>query len=117
MIIRPPYFFRAFLRIATFPLGPLQGAVLPGLYVALCNFHPEMFRSALLLNIYSSEQTAAYPVFGECLIMYILYEIMREAGLRLPQSIGHAVSIVGGLVIGEISVSAGLMSAIAWCLS
>ena len=43
--------------------------------------------------------------------MYILYEIMREAGLRLPQSIGHAVSIVGGLVIGEISVSAGLMSA------
>ncbi len=70
-----------------------------------------MFRSALLLNIYSSEQTAAYPVFGECLIMYILYEIMREAGLRLPQSIGHAVSIVGGLVIGEISVSAGLMSA------
>ena len=78
---------------------------------ALCNFHPEMFRSALLLNIYSSEQTAAYPVFGECLIMYILYEIMREEGLRLPQSIGHAVSIVGGLVIGEISVSAGLMSA------
>ena len=70
-----------------------------------------MFRSALLLNIYSSEQTTAYPVFGECLIMYILYEIMREAGLRLPQSIGHAVSIVGGLVIGEISVSAGLMSA------
>ena len=40
--------------------------------------------------------------------MYILYEIMREAGLRLPQSIGHAVSIVGGLVIGEISVSAVL---------
>ena len=43
--------------------------------------------------------------------MYILYEIMSEAGLRLPQSVGHAVSIVGGLVIGEISVSAGLMSA------
>lgn len=43
--------------------------------------------------------------------MYILYEIMREAGLRLPRSVGHAVSIVGGLVIGEISVSAGLMSA------
>jgi len=104
-----PY-FSAFLRIIRF-FAFIAGAVLPGLYVALCNFHPEMFRSALLLNIYSSEQTAAYPVFGECLIMYILYEIMREAGLRLPQSIGHAVSIVGGLVIGEISVSAGLMSA------
>ncbi len=104
-----PY-FSAFLRIIRF-FAFIAGAVLPGLYVALCNFHPEMFRSALLLNIYSSEQTTAYPVFGECLIMYILYEIMREAGLRLPQSIGHAVSIVGGLVIGEISVSAGLMSA------
>ena len=43
--------------------------------------------------------------------MYSLYEIMREAGLRLPKSVGHAVSIVGGLVIGEITVSAGLMSA------
>ncbi|EKC76417.1 membrane protein yndD, partial [human gut metagenome] len=75
-----PY-FSAFLRIIRF-FAFIAGAVLPGLYVALCNFHPEMFRSALLLNIYSSEQTAAYPVFGECLIMYILYEIMREAGLR-----------------------------------
>ena len=80
-----PY-FSAFLPIIRF-FAFIAGAVLPGLYVALCNFHPEMFRSALLLNIYSSQQTAAYPVFGECLIMYILYEIMREAGLRLPQSI------------------------------
>lgn len=104
-----PY-FSAFLRTIRF-FAFIAAAVLPGLYVALCNFHPEMFRSALLLNIYSSVQTTAYPVFGECLIMYILYEIMREAGLRLPRSVGHAVSIVGGLVIGEISVSAGLMSA------
>lgn len=104
-----PY-FSAFLRIIRF-FAFIAGAILPGLYVALCNFHPEMFRSALLLNIYSSVQTTAYPVFGECLIMYLLYEIMREAGLRLPRSVGHAVSIVGGLVIGEISVSAGLMSA------
>ncbi len=103
-------FFSAFLRSLRF-LAFMLAAVLPGLYVALCNFHPEMFRSSLLLNIYSSLQTTAYPVFGECIIMYILYEIMREAGLRLPRSVGHAVSIVGGLVIGDISVSAGLMSA------
>ena len=104
-----PY-FSAFMRTIRF-LAFLIAVILPGLYVALCNFHPEMLRTALLFNIYSSIQTTAYPVFGECIIMYILYEIMREAGLRLPKSVGHAVSIVGGLVIGEISVSAGLMSA------
>lgn len=95
------------LRLSAFVIA----AVLPGLYVALCNFNPEIIRGSLLLNIYSSIQTTAYPVFGECIIMYVLYEIMREAGLRLPKSVGHAVSIVGGLVIGEITVSAGLMSA------
>ena len=104
-----PY-FSAFLRMLRF-VAFILAVILPGLYVALCNFNPEMLRSSLLLNIYSSIQTTAYPVFGECLIMYILYEIMREAGLRLPKSVGHAVSIVGGLVIGEITVSAGLMSA------
>ncbi|MCH5325427.1 MAG: spore germination protein [Eubacterium sp.] len=104
-----PY-FSAFVRALRF-IAFLLAAFLPGLYVALCNFNPELFRTPLLLNVYSSIQTTAYPVFAECLIMYILYEIMREAGLRLPKSVGHAVSIVGGLVIGEITVTAGLMSA------
>lgn len=104
-----PY-FSAFMRLLRFSAFILA-SLLPGLYVALCNFNPEIIQGRLLLNIYSSIQTTAYPVFGECLIMYVLYEIMREAGLRLPKSVGHAVSIVGGLVIGEITVSAGLMSA------
>ena len=104
-----PY-FSAFVRALRF-IAFLLAVFLPGLYVALCNFNPELFRTTLLLNIYSSIQTTAYPVLAECLIMYILYEIMREAGLRLPKSVGHAVSIVGGLVIGEITVTAGLMSA------
>lgn len=104
-----PY-YSAFMRLLRFSAFILS-AILPGLYVALCNFNPEMLRDSLLMNIYSSTAATAYPVFGECIIMYILYEIMREAGLRLPKSVGHAVSIVGGLVIGEITVSAGLMSA------
>jgi len=103
-------FFSAFIRTLRL-IAFLLGALLPGLYVALCNFNPEMFNTSLLLNIYSSAQETAFPIVVETLIMYILYEIMREAGLRLPKSVGHAVSIVGGLVIGEITVSAGLMSA------
>lgn len=103
-------FFSLFMRTLRYTAFILS-ALLPGLYVALCNFNPEIIRSSLLLNIYSSTQTTAFPIFGECIVMYILYEIMREAGLRLPRTVGHAVSIVGGLVIGEITVSAGLMSA------
>lgn len=85
--------------------------LLPGFYVALANFNPELFPNSLLLNLTASIQKTPYPLLVECLIIHIFYEIMREAGLRLPQNIGHAVSVVGGLVIGDIVVSAGLVGA------
>lgn len=85
--------------------------LLPGFYVALADFNPELFPNSLLLNLTASIQKTPYPLLVECLIIHIFYEIMREAGLRLPQNIGHAVSVVGGLVIGDIVVSAGLVGA------
>lgn len=85
--------------------------LLPGFYVALANFNPELIPNALLINLSASVQTTPYPLMAECLIIHIVYEIMREAGIRLPSNVGHAVSIVGGLVIGEIVVSAGLVGA------
>lgn len=95
------------LRYAAFFITIL----LPGFYVALANFNPELISNALLLNLASSVQSTPYPLMAECLIIHIVYEIMREAGIRLPSNVGHAVSIVGGLVIGEIVVSAGLVGA------
>lgn len=83
--------------------------LLPGLYVAISQFHPSLFPHALLYNVASSEQNTPFPIFAEALIIFLLYEIMREAGLRLPKSIGHAVSIVGALVIGDAAVTAGII--------
>ncbi len=84
---------------------------LPGFYAALANFHPELIPDALLRNLAAAESLTPYSILTECVILDIFYEIMREAGLRLPSNVGHAVSIVGGIVIGDIVVSAGLVGA------
>lgn len=105
---RPAYaaLIRVFRYIAYF-----TSIMLAGFYVALASFNPELFPDALLLNLSASVQDTPYPLLTECLLIHIFFEMMREAGLRIPSNIGHAVSIVGGLVIGEIVVSAGLVGA------
>ncbi|MCI8623673.1 MAG: spore germination protein [Provencibacterium sp.] len=85
--------------------------LLPGAYVALASFHPELFPNALLFNIATSEESTPFPLMFEALLIHFIYELMREAGLRLPRPIGHAVSIVGALVIGDAAVTAGLIGA------
>lgn len=89
----------------------ITSILLPGFYVAIANFNPELIPDDLLLNLVSSIQTTPYNLMTECLIVHIFYEILREAGLRMPTELGHAVSIVGGIVIGDILVSAGLVGA------
>lgn len=85
--------------------------LLPGFYVAVANFNPELIPDKLLLNIASSIALTPYHLLTECIVISVFYEIMREAGLRMPVNVGHAVSIVGGIVIGDIVVSAGLIGA------
>ncbi|MBQ8171691.1 MAG: spore germination protein [Oscillospiraceae bacterium] len=84
---------------------------LPGAYVAIASHSPEMLPSALLLNLAAAEQTAPFSLMLECLVIHFMYEILREAGIRLPRPIGHAIGVVGGLVIGDLTVSAGLVGA------
>lgn len=84
---------------------------LPGVYVALGTFHPELFPQALLFNIVAAQEVTPFSLMVEALIIHFIYEVMREAGLRLPKSVGHAVSIVGSLVIGDAAVTAGLIGA------
>ena len=100
-------FFIRLIRYAAFFIAIL----LPGFYTALANFHPELIPDPLLRNLAAAEALTPYSVLTECVILDIFYEIMREAGLRLPSNVGHAVSIVGGIVIGDIVVSAGLVGA------
>lgn len=105
---RPAY--TAVMRLIRY-MAAVFATVASGFYVALANFNPELFPETLLLNLASSIQDTPYPLLPECLLIHVFYEIMREAGLRIPTNIGHAVSIVGGLVIGDIVVSAGLVGA------
>ncbi len=83
--------------------------LLPGMYVALGTFNPEAFPSKLVNKIATSIGETPFPILFETLVIHFIYEIMREAGLRLPKPLGHAVSIIGGLVIGDAAVNSGLI--------
>lgn len=101
-------YYASFMRIIKYFAFTFT-ILLPALYVGIGTFHPELLPHALLFNIAAAEETTPFPLVIEALIIHLLYEIMREAGLRLPRPIGHAVSIVGALVIGDAAVSAGLI--------
>lgn len=84
---------------------------LPGMFVAVCSFHPKMLPSDIMYDIAAAEARTPFPLAVEAITIHLIYEIVREAGLRMPRAAGHAVSIVGALVIGEAAVSAGLIAA------
>lgn len=83
---------------------------LPALYVAVTTFHSEMIPTRLLISITSYRQGLPFPTLVEALGMQATFELLREAGVRLPRSVGQAVSIVGALVIGQAAVQAGIVS-------
>ncbi|OBZ17683.1 spore germination protein [Bacillus sp. FJAT-26390] len=83
----------------------------PPLYVAITTFHQEMIPTSLVLSIAASRESVPFPAMIEALLIEIIFEALREAGIRLPKQIGQAISIVGGLVIGQAAVQAGLISA------
>lgn len=100
------------LGIRTFRLmGLLISLLLPSLYVALTTFHQEMLPTPLAVSLAAQRARVPYPAFIEALFMQIVFEILVEAGLRLPRPMGQAIGIVGALVIGEAAVRAGLISA------
>jgi spore germination protein KA/spore germination protein len=96
------------LRIVAF----LIALTLPSIYIALSTFHPELIPTVLLLAILNAREGIPLPAFFEALLMEFFFELMREAGVRLPRPVGSAVSIVGALVIGDAAISAGIASPI-----
>ncbi|CAM4138197.1 spore germination protein [Paenibacillus alkaliterrae] len=85
---------------------------LPSIYIALSTFHPELIPTVLLLAIKDTREGIPFPAFVEALIMVFFFEILREAGIRLPRPVGSAVSIVGALVIGQAAIQAKIASPI-----
>ena len=103
-----PY-YATFIRIIKW-VSFVVSAMLPGLYVSMGTFHPELFPEEMMYQILTSEVQTPFPIMLEALIIHFIFEIMREAGLRMPKAVGHAVSIVGAIVIGDAAVTAGLIA-------
>ncbi|MFP3126205.1 spore germination protein [Ectobacillus funiculus] len=83
----------------------------PSLYIAITTFHQEMLPTHLLISLAAQREGVPFPAMVEAFLMEVTFEILREAGIRMPRAIGQAVSIVGALVIGQAAVEAGIISA------
>lgn len=92
-------------------LGFLLTITLPAIYVALLTWHQEMIPTRLLFSIAASRQGVPFTTFTEAVGILIIFEILKEAGTRTPDTIGQALSIVGGLVLGQAAVDARFASA------
>ena len=103
--------FANFLRSLRF-LAAFITLLLPGLYVAITSFHQEILPTGLLYSILASRENVPFPVILEILLMEFSFELIREAGLRVPSAIGPTIGIVGALVLGQAAVSASIVSPI-----
>lgn len=83
---------------------------LPGLYVALTNFHREMIPTDLLVAIAIARENVPFPTIVEIILMEASFELIREAGIRIPGIIGNTLGIIGALILGQASVQANLVS-------
>lgn len=95
-----------FLRFFCFFLA----LIAPSLYIAVLTYHQEMLPTTLLIGLAAQREGVPFPAFMEALMMELAFEILREAGVRMPRAVGQAMSIVGALVLGQAAVQAGLVS-------
>ncbi len=97
------------LRI-TRMFGLLVAITLPGIYISLANYHQEMIPTSLLIAIATSRENVPFPTIVEIIFMEISFDLIREAGIRIPGIIGNTIGIVGGLIIGQAAVQASIIS-------
>lgn len=96
------------IRILAFAITLL----LPGLYIAITNFHQELIPTELLFAIIASRESIPFPIIFEILLMEFSFELIREAGIRVPSPIGPTIGIVGALILGQAAVDASIVSPI-----
>ena len=85
---------------------------LPGLYIAITNFHQEVIPTELLFAIVASRESVPFPILFEILVMEFSFELIREASIRVPSPIGPTIGIVGALILGQAAVEANVVSPI-----
>ena len=99
--------FRRVLRYISFLITTSS----PALYLSLISYHPQLIPTPLVLSIAAARKNVPFPGFVEVVGMGLVFEILREGGVRLPQPIGQAISIVGAIVLGDAAVNASLVGA------
>ena len=103
------YFISSFTRVLRY-ICLFVSILLPALYVAVTTFHQEMLPTTLAESIIQSKQNVPLPAFLEIIIMLVAFEVLLEAGARMPKTAGQTVSIVGALIVGEAAVNAQFVS-------
>ncbi|WP_394237771.1 spore germination protein [Niallia oryzisoli] len=103
------YMISSFLRVIRY-ISFMIVLIVPSAYVGILTYHPELVPTYLLINIMAQREGVPFPAVVEVLIMEFTFEILREAGIRMPRAVGQTVSIVGALVIGQAAAEAGLIS-------
>ncbi|TCO78737.1 spore germination protein [Marinisporobacter balticus] len=103
------FFIGSAIRILRF-LSIVIALLLPSFYIAVTSYHPGMLPTDLALYVAGSRMNVPFPAFIEAFIMEAAFEVLREAGVRLPGAIGGTIGIVGGLVLGQAAVQAGIVS-------
>ncbi|WP_310832123.1 spore germination protein [Paenibacillus pedocola] len=104
------YDVATFLRIIR-NIAFFVSLLFPSLFIAITTFHQEMLPPPLLISLTAQREGVPFPAIIEALLMEITFEVLREAGVRMPRAIGPAISIVGALVLGQAAVQAGIVSA------
>ena len=103
-----PY-YATFIRWLKY-MAFIAAILLPSFYVGIVMYHPELLNSTLFMLLVEAEKKAPLSIVTEALFVLLMYEIIREAGVRLPKPVGGAVSIISGLIIGDAAVNSGLVS-------
>jgi spore germination protein KA len=98
--------FLRYIRV----IASFFAALLPGLYVALTLYHKEMIPTELLSSLHKARENVPFPTLIEVLLLEVSFEIIREAGVRVPGVIGQTLGIIGAIVLGQAAVAAGLVS-------
>ena len=100
-----------FVRILRYAAA-FFAVLLPGMYIALAGFHPEALPLSFALSFAASREGVPFTLPVEVVVMELAFELLREAGIRLPSQLGNTIGVVGGLIVGQAAVEAGIVSTI-----
>ncbi|MCX7711178.1 MAG: spore germination protein [Clostridia bacterium] len=101
--------YGTFIRLIRF-LAVALAALLPGLYIGLVGYHREMIPTDLMIAIVKAKENVPFPTLLEILLMEVSFELIREAGIRIPGIIGNTIGIIGALILGQAAVQANIVS-------